>query len=52
MYIVSMSFDAILLFMPLWPVWKLQMSVRQRLGILLIFALGAAFVNPIIILRS
>ena len=44
LYSVSMVFDAILLFLPLYAIWKLQMPLSKRLGVSLIFILGAAYV--------
>ncbi|KAI1776755.1 hypothetical protein F4818DRAFT_411766 [Hypoxylon cercidicola] len=41
LYSASMSFDTILLLFPIIPVSKLRMPVKKRLGILIIFMLGA-----------
>ncbi|KAG8160087.1 hypothetical protein KVR01_010724 [Diaporthe batatas] len=42
LYATSMAFDAILLFLPTWPLWKLQMPLRRRLSIAVVFMMGAA----------
>ena len=42
LYSVSMSFDVILLVMPLYHVFKLQMPLRKRIGVAVMFMLGAA----------
>ncbi|MCJ1247588.1 hypothetical protein MMC30_004803 [Trapelia coarctata] len=42
LYSVSMAFDVILLVMPLYPVFKLQMPMKRRIGVALMFMLGAA----------
>ncbi|MCJ1383194.1 hypothetical protein MMC17_006307 [Xylographa soralifera] len=36
-----MAFDIILLFLPLWPVMKLQMPMQKRIGVVAMFMLGA-----------
>ncbi|KAL4751913.1 hypothetical protein BDW72DRAFT_192424 [Aspergillus terricola var. indicus] len=41
LYSVSMAFDVILLFIPLFPVSQLQMPMRKRIGAAMILALGA-----------
>ncbi|OTA98693.1 hypothetical protein M426DRAFT_28203 [Hypoxylon sp. CI-4A] len=41
LYSVSMGFDTILLLFPIIPVSKLKMPVKKRLGVLIIFMLGA-----------
>lgn len=41
LYSVSMAFDVILLVFPIYAVSKLQMPLKKRLGVLLIFFLGA-----------
>lgn len=41
LYGVSMFFDSVLLVLPIFPVMKLHMSVGKRIGIAVIFALGA-----------
>ncbi|GKZ33531.1 hypothetical protein AbraIFM66950_003433 [Aspergillus brasiliensis] len=38
----SMSFDAILLFLPVYPVSKLQMPLKKRIGVGAVLVLGAA----------
>jgi hypothetical protein len=44
LYSTSMAFDIILLILPLYPVWKLQMPVKRRLSVAFVFMLGAAYV--------
>ena len=44
LYSTSMAFDFILLFLPLWPVMKLQMPLKKRIGVAVMFMLGAAYV--------
>lgn len=41
LYSSSMAFDGILLFIPIYPIMKLHLPLRQRLGIVVIFMLGA-----------
>ncbi len=41
LYSTSMSFDAILLFIPAYPVMKLQLDLKKRIGVLAVFMLGA-----------
>ncbi|EED12000.1 hypothetical protein TSTA_000740 [Talaromyces stipitatus ATCC 10500] len=41
LYSCSMAFDGILLFIPIYPIMKLHLPLRQRLGIVVIFMLGA-----------
>lgn len=43
LYSTSLAFDAILLFLPIWPLWKLQMPLRRRVGIAVVFMMGAAY---------
>jgi hypothetical protein len=45
LYSVSMAFDTILLVLPILPVMHLQMSMRKRIGVAAIFALGAGWVS-------
>ena len=42
LYSTSMSFDAILLFFPIYPVSKLQMPLRRRAAISVVFMFGTA----------
>ena len=42
LYSTSMAFDAILLVFPLYPVFKLQMPLKRRAAIAVLFMLGAA----------
>ncbi|PLB50837.1 hypothetical protein P170DRAFT_311745, partial [Aspergillus steynii IBT 23096] len=42
LYSTSMAFDYILLVLPLYPIAKAQMSLRKRLGVSVIFILGAS----------
>ena len=42
LFSTSMAFDVILLVFPLYPVFKLQLPLKKRIGISVIFALGAA----------
>lgn len=42
LYSTSMAFDIVLFFMPLYPVSKLQMPLKKRLGVSVLFMLGAA----------
>ena len=42
LYSTSMTFDIILLVLPLWPVWQLQMPLKRRLSVSIVFMLGAA----------
>ena len=42
LFSTSMTFDVILLVLPLYPVWRLQMPLKRRAGISLLFMLGAA----------
>ncbi|ROV92174.1 hypothetical protein VMCG_09280 [Cytospora schulzeri] len=42
LYSTSLAFDAILLFLPIWPLWKLQMPLPRRIGIAVVFMMGAA----------
>ena len=44
LYSTSMTFDMILLFLPVHPVWQLQMPLKSRASVSLIFMLGAAWV--------
>ncbi|KAI8631145.1 hypothetical protein F5Y19DRAFT_483044 [Xylariaceae sp. FL1651] len=41
LYTSSLFFDAVLLVLPIFPVMKLQMSIRKRIGVIVVFALGA-----------
>lgn len=41
LYLVSLVFDAVLLVFPVFPVMKLKLPLRKRLGVMVIFALGA-----------
>lgn len=41
LYVVSLVFDAVLLVFPVFPVMKLRLPLRKRLGVIVIFALGA-----------
>ncbi|KAK0636789.1 hypothetical protein B0T17DRAFT_613471 [Bombardia bombarda] len=41
LYSVSMVFDAILLFLPLWPISKLQMPLGRRAGVAVLLIMGA-----------
>lgn len=41
LYSISLAFDVILLIFPIYAVWKLQMPLKKRLGVAIIFALGA-----------
>ncbi|KAF3059928.1 hypothetical protein GL218_08761 [Daldinia childiae] len=42
LYSVSLAYDVVLLLFPIYPVLKLNMGWRRRIGILVIFMLGAA----------
>lgn len=42
LYSTSMAFDAILLVFPLYPVFNLQMPIQRRIGVAILFMLGAA----------
>ncbi|KAI4122335.1 MAG: hypothetical protein LQ338_005874 [Usnochroma carphineum] len=42
LYSTSMTFDVILLVFPIYPVFKLQMPLKKRLGVAIMFMLGAA----------
>ncbi|KAI9784386.1 MAG: hypothetical protein M1816_000857 [Peltula sp. TS41687] len=42
LYSTSMAFDVILLVFPLYPVYKLQMPLKRRAGVAILFILGAA----------
>jgi hypothetical protein len=42
LYSTSLGMDAILLFLPVVPVMKLQMPLRKRMGALVMFLLGAS----------
>ena len=42
LFSTSMAFDTILLVFPLYPVFRLQMLLKKRIGISIIFMLGAA----------
>lgn len=42
LYSTSMAFDAILLVMPLFPIFRLQLPMRKRVGVAVMFMLGAA----------
>ncbi|KAI1479992.1 hypothetical protein F4774DRAFT_380500 [Daldinia eschscholtzii] len=42
LYSVSLAYDVVLLVFPIFPVLKLNMGWRRRIGILVIFMLGAA----------
>lgn len=44
LYSTSMAFDIILLVFPLYPTFKLQLPLRKRIGISVIFMLGAGYV--------
>lgn len=41
LYSCSMAFDGILLFIPLYPISKLHLPLRKRIGISVIFMMGA-----------
>lgn len=41
LYSCSMAFDAILLVLPLYPIAQLQMPLRRRIGVAVIFMMGA-----------
>ncbi|KAI1466787.1 uncharacterized protein F4812DRAFT_65970 [Daldinia caldariorum] len=41
LFSVSMVFDIVLLVFPVFPVWKLQMPLRKRVGVATILMLGA-----------
>jgi hypothetical protein len=42
LYSTSMTFDIILLIFPIYPVFQIQMNLKKRFGVLLMFMLGAA----------
>ena len=42
LFSTSMTFDVVLLVLPLYPVWQLQMPLKRRASISLLFMLGAA----------
>ena len=42
LYSTSMTFDIILLVLPIYPVWQLQMPLKRRASVSLVFMLGAA----------
>ncbi|KUI73803.1 hypothetical protein VM1G_09639 [Cytospora mali] len=42
LYSTSLAFDTFLLVLPIWPLWKLQMPARRRMGIAVVFMMGAA----------
>ena len=42
LYSTSMAFDAILLIFPLYPVSQLQMPVRKRVGVSVLFMMAGA----------
>ncbi|KAI4222146.1 MAG: hypothetical protein LQ349_007687 [Xanthoria aureola] len=42
LYSTSMAFDAILLVFPLYPVSKLQLPLKKRIGVSVLFMMGAA----------
>jgi hypothetical protein len=42
LYSVSVGFDVILLLLPIYPVWKLQMPRKRKIGAILLFALGTS----------
>ncbi|CAG8979683.1 hypothetical protein HYALB_00003914 [Hymenoscyphus albidus] len=42
LYSCSVAFDVILLFMPLYPITKLQMPAKKRMGALIMFMLGSS----------
>lgn len=42
----SMAFDVILLIFPIFYVFKLQLPMKKRIGLLCIFALGTGSVKP------
>ncbi|KAI4270406.1 MAG: hypothetical protein LQ337_006703 [Flavoplaca oasis] len=42
LYSTSMAFDAILLVFPLYPVMKLQLPFKKRIGVSVLFMMGAA----------
>jgi hypothetical protein len=42
LYSVSLALDISLLLMPIWPVAKLHMSLKRKLGALIMFMLGAS----------
>ncbi|KAL8916331.1 MAG: hypothetical protein Q9172_006351 [Xanthocarpia lactea] len=42
LFSTSMAFDAILLVFPLYPVMKLQLPLKKRIGVSILFMMGAA----------
>ncbi|CAG8960345.1 hypothetical protein HYFRA_00012419 [Hymenoscyphus fraxineus] len=42
LYSVSMALDAILFALPIVPLWKLKMPTKKRIGLIVIFLLGAS----------
>ena len=42
LYSTSMAFDWIILVLPVYPIMKLQMPLKKRLGVATVFMLGAA----------
>ncbi|MCJ1231630.1 hypothetical protein MMC12_008309 [Toensbergia leucococca] len=42
LYSTSMAFDVVLLVLPLYPVWQLQLPIRKRASIAFVLMLGAA----------
>lgn len=47
LYSISLAFDVILLVFPIYAVSKLKMPLKRRIGVAVIFSLGAAYVPPI-----
>lgn len=44
--IVNITIDVVLLVLPLFHVYRLQMKTRMKLGVLAVFALGSMLVSP------
>ena len=41
LFVTSMVFDVVLLFLPVWPIMNLQMPFRRRAGVVLLLVVGA-----------
>lgn len=42
LFSASMAFDALLIVLPIYPVSKLQMPMKKRVGVIVLFMLGAS----------
>lgn len=45
LYGISVGFDVLVLLIPIYPVMQLQMSMKKKVGALVMFALGTSYVS-------